>query len=95
MNKNLNISIVIAILIIGSAYLFSRHLRPFSVNTALSQELLVTKNSIPTEAGKKNFLKQSNNLTKKVDPELVDLDSQIISCDANVDAVASGKGMIC
>ena len=56
--------------------------------------LAATLQSIPTDAGKKDFLTQSNNLTKSVDPELVDLDSQIISCDANVDAAASGTGMI-
>jgi hypothetical protein len=94
MNKNIKISIVIAFLVVGSAYFFSKHSTPAPVATALSQKLLAIENSIPTGAGKKNFEKQSNNLTQEVDPELVDLDSQIVSCDANVDAVASGKGMI-
>lgn len=60
--------------------------------SGLRQELLAIENSIPTEAGKKNFLKQSNNLTQKVDAELIDLDSQIISCDANVDGIVAGAG---
>ena len=47
--------------------------------------LLVIYNSIPTKTGKNLFLAQSKNLVKSVDPELVDLDSQIISCSANVD----------
>ena len=58
-------------------------------STSLRQELLAVENIIPTEAGKNDFLKQSNNLTQKVDPELVDLDSQIITCDANVDGLLS------
>lgn len=42
---------------------------------------------IPTDAGKANFMQQSSALTKPVDPELVDLDSQIISCAPNIDGV--------
>lgn len=52
-------------------------------------QLLSTYNSIPTSSGKNAFLKQSNNLTIKVDSELADLDSEIISCDANVDNLMS------
>lgn len=55
----------------------------------LSKELSTTYTSIPTPAGKTDFLKQSENLTKKVDPELVDLDSQIITCDPSVDGLLS------
>ena len=44
---------------------------------------------IPTQAGKNNFMKQSVNLTKAVDPELVDLDSQIIMCGGNIDDLLS------
>ncbi len=56
---------------------------------ALSQALAETESKIPTQTGKNLFLKQSNNLTIKVDPELTDLDSQIISCDSNVDNLMS------
>ena len=60
-----------------------------STDAFLHQQLSAIKNTIPTEAGKNNFLKQSSNLTRKVDPELVDLDSQIITCDASVDGLLS------
>lgn len=56
---------------------------------AFSQTLVDIQSKIPTQTGKNLFLVQSNNLTKEVDPELVDLDSQIISCDANVDSLIS------
>ena len=58
-------------------------------SNALRQKLLAIEDSIPTQAGKKNFLKQSANLTKAVDPELVNLDSQIISCGASVASLLS------
>ena len=58
-------------------------------DTALQKELLLIENAIPTQAGKNNFLKQSNDLTQKVDSELVNLDSQIITCDANIDGLLS------
>lgn len=54
-----------------------------SLHPANSQ-LLGIYNSIPTQTGKNIFLVQSKNLAKAVDPELVDLDSQIISCSPNV-----------
>src|SRR2546427_7069340 len=57
---------------------------PVSLQHADSK-LLGIYNSIPTQTGKNIFLVQSEKLTKSVDPELVDLDSQIISCSANVD----------
>ena len=56
---------------------------------ALHAELLSIQQKIPTETGRNVFAVQSKNLTQKVDPELVDLDSQIISCDANVDNLIS------
>jgi len=76
-------------------FVYLTHSRPIlQTASVLRQNLLAIENGIPTEAGKKNFLKQSNNLTQKVEAELVDLDSQIISCDANVDGVASGIGTV-
>ena len=62
-----------------------------SSTAQLRQELLSIKNTIPTEAGKNDFLKQSNNLSQKVDPELVDLDSQVISCDPSLDSLISSN----
>src|SRR6266567_390797 len=58
-----------------------------------SVALAAIEQTIPTGAGKFNFRAQSKNLTQSVDPELVDLDSQIISCDANVDGMTNGSGM--
>ncbi len=43
--------------------------------------------NIPTQAGKAVFLKQSAGLTKPVDSELLNLDSQIITCQPNVDSL--------
>lgn len=54
-----------------------------------SAELLAIEKSIPTETGRNIFKEQSKNLTQKVDSELVDLASQIISCDPNVDSLIS------
>ncbi len=62
----------------------------FSTNHS-SANLQAIYDKIPTEAGKRNFLTQSNNLTKAVDPELVDLDSQIITCGASIDNLLSGS----
>jgi len=84
---------IVGIGVLVALFAYSAHKDSISSATiALRQELLATENSIPTEAGKKNFLKQSNNLTQRVDAELVDLDSQIISCDANVDEIVSSAG---
>ncbi len=54
-----------------------------------SAELLAIEKYFPTETGRNIFREQSKNLTQKVDPELVDLASQIISCDPNVDNLIS------
>lgn len=56
---------------------------------ALYAELSAIQQKIPTETGRNAYAEQSKNLTQKVDPELVDLDSQIISCDSNVDNLLS------
>lgn len=82
--------VIVGMAIIAALFAYSTHNNSTSpTNSDLRQKLLATENSIPTEAGKKNFLKQSNNLTKSVDPELVDLDSQIISCGPSVDTLLS------
>lgn len=86
--QRIALGIVAVALLTGG--IIALHMIPGKPNVALA----AIEASIPTDAGKKDFLTQSNNLTQSVDPELVDLDSQIISCDANVDAAASGKGMI-
>ncbi len=60
-------------------------------DNTLHAKLLAIYNSIPTQSGKNNYLRQSNNLIKEVDPELVDLDIQIITCGANVDNLLSSN----
>ena len=85
----MGIVVLAAFLFVIGAYFANQ-----TTNTSLHDQLLAIENTIPTEAGKTNFLKQSHNLTQSVDPELVDLDSQIISCDANVDGIVSGQGAI-
>ncbi|MBI3573133.1 MAG: hypothetical protein HY092_02955 [Candidatus Kerfeldbacteria bacterium] len=49
--------------------------------------LAATYASIPTEGGKAAFKLQSNGLNDAVDPELTDLDKQIITCSPDVDAL--------
>lgn len=87
-NKQIQIALVVALLLIGGAYYWSSRT---NVKPTLAYNQAIY-NSIPTEAGKANFMKQSKNLTEQVDSELADLDSQIITCDANVDGIASGNG---
>lgn len=60
----------------------------------ISETFLQIQNSIPTQTGRNLFLKQSEGLTKSVDPELVDLDRQIISCSPNVDSLLSDSPSI-
>src|SRR5260221_5098713 len=60
-----------------------------SNSDVLHQELAATEATILTQAGKNDFLAQSHNLTQKVDAELVDLDSQIITCDPGVGGLLS------
>lgn len=62
-----------------------------SVPQNVDDKILQVYNSIPTQTGKNIFLIQSENLAKPVDSELVDLDSQIISCGANVDGLLSSS----
>lgn len=83
--------IVLGIALLAGVFFYSRS--STQTTSSLHEKLLAIENSIPTQAGKKNFLAQSANLTKSVDPELVDLDSQIISCDVNVEGMMNGMGM--
>lgn len=62
---------------------------PTSTSNSNYQKLLSIQKKIPTEAGKNLFLRQSKNLTMEVDPELIDLDSQIISCNPEVNGLFS------
>lgn len=94
-SKKFWLSAITGVIVLGAFLVYSAHHNSISPTaSALRQELSAIENSIPTGAGKKDFLKQSNDFTQRVDAELVDLDSQIISCDANVDGIASGIGTV-
>lgn len=81
---------LVAILVISRAPI-SFIATTITPSKALAKELLATEKSIPTQSGKNAFLKQSHNLTLKVDPELVNLDSQIITCSPNVDGLLAAS----
>lgn len=82
-------------ILVGANILTSNKNTSSSTNTtaasSLHKELQAVYDKIPTLPGKLNYLKQSNNFTKKVDLELVDLDSQIITCGASVDSLLSSS----
>ena len=90
-NRSIPIVVVGAAVLVAFFVVLHNHPNTQTTNTSLHQQLLAIENTIPTEAGKNDFLKQSNNLTQKVDPELIDLDSQIITCDASVDGLLSSS----
>lgn len=87
MNKNTFTSILLALLIIGGAAYLSTAKQ--NEEGQLSATLAEAYQHIPTETGKALFKEQSKNLTQSVDPTLVDLDSQIITCNPNVDTLLS------
>lgn len=76
----------IALIIIGG-FLFLKN----QATQQIHEKLLVVENGIPTQTGRTIFQRQSESLTKAVDPELVDLDSQIISCSPSVDGLLSDQ----
>ncbi len=85
-NKTLPIAIVSgAIVIAGAIAYFSLH----GSGGAVLQADAAIYARIPTEAGKNDFMTQSAGMTKPIDPELADLDSQIITCGASVDSLMS------
>ena len=79
--------IVIALVVSGLLYFRKvQYQNQLQVNQTIYER-------IPTQAGKNNFMKQSANLTKVVDSELVDLDSQVIMCGDNIDNLLSSAHM--
>jgi hypothetical protein len=76
--------IIVLLLVSGAVYLSAtKH------DASFRQKLAEAYQNIPTEAGKATFKEQSKNLTQSIDPTLVDLDSQIITCNPNVDSLLS------
>ncbi len=76
--------LILALAILVGGYVL---LNPASPKT--NAEATAIYNAIPTASGKAIFMEQSMNLTKNVDPILADLDSQIISCNPNVNDLMS------
>ncbi|MBI3379954.1 hypothetical protein HY029_04320 [Candidatus Gottesmanbacteria bacterium] len=83
------VTLVVGYFIIAPVQVLERIIHPQARNKF---QTIVDK--IPTQAGKALFLRQSNNLTRAVDPELVDLDSQIISCNPDVTGLFSSNPTI-
>lgn len=79
---------IVALVIVFAVFVAGSHFKKVGQTSVLQRDQAIY-DQIPTKAGKNNFIKQSANLTKAVDPELVDLDSQIISCGASVDSLFS------
>lgn len=77
------------IVLIGAIAIIGLTIKKPNVTTGKQKDTKLTAfyNSIPTDGGKANFLKQSDNLTKEVDPVLADLDKQIITCSPSVGAL--------
>jgi hypothetical protein len=76
--------LILALAVLVSGFVLLNHTTPKA-----NAQLTATYNAIPTDSGKAIFMQQSANLTKNVDSTLVDLDSQIISCNPNVDSLMS------
>lgn len=83
--RNITLSVIVVLLIVGGAVYIG--LGKGGGNSVLHAQLAEAYAKIPTASGKALFQTQSGNLTKEVDPILVDLDSQIISCGADVDGL--------
>ncbi len=78
--------LIIAIAAVIGGYLIAKPHTPVA-----NAEIAAEYAKIPTESGKAAFMTQSNNLTTPVNPTLVDLDSQLITCSPNVDSLLSAS----
>jgi len=81
-NKQILIAGAVSVLLITGAYVVSKPHTPVA-----NAEVAAEYAKIPTASGKALFLVQSENLTKRVEPTLADLDSQIITCSPSVDSL--------
>lgn len=88
-SKQLKLGTVIVAMVVlfGVFVMWRTELFGEPVDAALAQELKSTYDSIPTDAGKANFMAQSKNMTNAVDPILTDLDKQIITCSPDVESL--------
>lgn len=83
--KYIPILVVALVAVLGEYIIFRPH------TPVANAEVAAIYAKIPTASGKALFMAQSNNLTTPVDPTLTDLDSQLISCNPNVDSVLSAS----
>lgn len=72
--------LIIALAIVVGGYIVLKPATPVA-----NAEITAIYQKIPTASGKALFMQQSKNLTENVDPTIVDLDSQLITCNPNVD----------
>ena len=78
--------LIIAIAMIVGGYLIAKPHTPVA-----NAEVAAEYAKIPTASGKALFMAQSKNLTESVNPTIVDLDSQLITCSPNVDSLLSAN----
>jgi hypothetical protein len=78
--------LIIALAVMVGGYIV---LKPHT--SIANAEITTAYNSIPTASGKALFKTQSENLMKTVDPTLTDLDSQLITCNPNVDSLLTSS----
>ena len=88
-----NLKTSVAILAVALVVVGYIVVKPSGFTPKAHAELLATYNAIPTLSGKALFMEQSANLTKNVDPTITNLDSQIITCDPNVDSLMASAPM--
>ncbi len=93
MKRNIILSIISAVIVIGGAVYVVTCKGGTAENPLLHAQLAEAYEKIPTATGKALFKTQSENLTKEVDPTLIDLDSQIISCSPDVDGAMGSAPM--
>ena len=82
--RKLAIAIIAGAIIVASAVVF--FVLHGSGGSVLQADAAIYQ-GILTEAGKSDFTSQSDGLSKPVDPELTDLDKQIITCAPSVDSL--------
>lgn len=86
MTKQYASLLIVALAIVVGGYIA---LKP---NTPVANaEIKAIYEKIPTASGKALYMQQSEKLTKSVDPTMVDLDSQMITCNPNVDTLLTAN----
>ena len=86
-NKKLLAGIALVVILVAVFTFFL--LRPSEAS-----EIKKAYAALPTQTAKNLFLKQSAGLTKPVDPELLDLDKQAISCSTDISGLSNSNPKI-